>query len=157
MHDLSYYPRMIKALQDYVANDVGPQDDVGLLLASGQLQFPFSDDKQLLAETISGVLEKLNLTMVNKSRLSLRLPTCRHIIFRFTHQGRWLAFALKCPCGGQVNTNTQPMEKKHLQIANVVVPSAAQNCVFRLLLCRTRNRIPGKSICSTPLGGTYDL
>ncbi len=67
MGSLSYYPLLIKALQNYVANDMGPQDHVGILLGSGRLQFPFSDDKQLLSETISGLLGKLNLNMVSRS------------------------------------------------------------------------------------------
>jgi VWFA-related protein len=66
MNSLDYYPRLSKVLQSYIANDVGPQDHVGILSASGRLQFPFSDDKQLLSGSISGLLEKLNLTMVSR-------------------------------------------------------------------------------------------
>jgi VWFA-related protein len=71
MDSIDFYPSLIKVLQDYVANDVGPQDHVGILLGSGRLQFPFSDDKQLLSETISGLLGKLNLAMRYRSRFDI--------------------------------------------------------------------------------------
>jgi VWFA-related protein len=67
MNSIDYYPRLIKVLQNYVANDVGPQDHVGILLGSGRMQFPFSDDKQLLSETISGLLGKINLIMADRA------------------------------------------------------------------------------------------
>jgi VWFA-related protein len=70
MDSIDYYSSLIKVLQNYVANDVGPQDHVGILLGSGRLQFPFSDDKQLLSETISGLFAKLNLAMHYSSSLN---------------------------------------------------------------------------------------
>jgi VWFA-related protein len=68
MNSLDYYPRLIKALKNYVSNDLGPQDHVGILSGSGRVQFPYSDDKQMLEDTIAGLSGKLNYSMVTRSQ-----------------------------------------------------------------------------------------
>ena len=134
MHDLSYYPRMIKALQDYVANEVGPQDHVGILLASGRLQFPFSDDKQLLAETISGVLGKLNLTMVSRCDCPKMTDLQAYQVAASRDQGMLVALANKAidgDCVGVLGTSTGSGGEGPAD-PNDVAPLAAENYVLRV-------------------------
>ena len=67
MNSLDYYPRLIKALRNYVSNDLGPQDHVGILSASGRVQLPFTDDKPMLLGTIDGLSGRLNYMMAKRS------------------------------------------------------------------------------------------
>jgi VWFA-related protein len=67
MDSLDYYPRLVKALQDYVANDLGPSDQVAILSASGRIQYPFSDDQQILQDEIAKIIFKLNFGVPSRS------------------------------------------------------------------------------------------
>jgi len=134
MNSLDYYPRLIKVLQNYVANDVGPQDHVGILLGSGRLQFPFSDDKQLLSETISGLLGKFNLTMVNRCECPYCPPMTdlqAYQVAVLRDQGLTAALANNsCALVGRSNQNT-PGQGETPADPNDLAPQAAQNFVLR--------------------------
>jgi VWFA-related protein len=67
MGSLENLPRLSKAIQDYIQNDVGPLDQIALLSGSGRMQLPFTDDKQMLQEQAAGLLGKLNLFTVPRS------------------------------------------------------------------------------------------
>jgi VWFA-related protein len=58
---LENLPRLIKSIEEYIKNDVGPSDQVAILSGSTMLQIPFTDDKQRLLEQIPHILGKLNL------------------------------------------------------------------------------------------------
>ena len=64
---IDYYPRIIKALTDFVEKDITLSDQVAILSGSGRVRYPFSDDKQTLLEEISGLLGKLNFDAVARS------------------------------------------------------------------------------------------
>ena len=54
------FPRMADAVKRFIRDDVGPMDQVAILAGSRSVQFPFSNDKQRLLESVSAVLPKLN-------------------------------------------------------------------------------------------------
>jgi VWFA-related protein len=54
------FPRLIEAAKDFVKNDMGPMDQVSMLSGSGNVQFPFSNDKQQVLDGLTESLRKLN-------------------------------------------------------------------------------------------------
>jgi VWFA-related protein len=67
MGSLENFPRLSKAILDFIQNDVEPLDQIALLSGSGRMQLPFTDDKQMLQEQAAGLLGKLNISAVLRS------------------------------------------------------------------------------------------
>jgi VWFA-related protein len=59
---IDYFPRLVKALEKYVQQDLGPWDQAAILSSSGRVNYAFSSDKQLLLEEINTLLNKLHIT-----------------------------------------------------------------------------------------------
>jgi VWFA-related protein len=59
--------RMTQSITDFLKKETGPMDLVAVLSASGNVQFPFSDDPQQLFEGVSAALKKLNYTTTMRS------------------------------------------------------------------------------------------
>ncbi len=58
-----YYFWVISALQKFVAEEMEPQDQVGIFSASGGVRIPFTSDRRLLQEQIGGLhIGKLHLS-----------------------------------------------------------------------------------------------
>jgi VWFA-related protein len=55
LDSLENVPRLIKAIQQYVENDIGPYDQIALLSSSGQVQVPFTDNRETLKEKIASL------------------------------------------------------------------------------------------------------
>ncbi len=62
-----YYPATIEAIRKFVSEDLAPGDQVAIYSASGSVQFPFSDDKQLLLSEIGALPRKLTIRPITKS------------------------------------------------------------------------------------------
>lgn len=60
------YARTIEALQKFVAQDVGPGDQVAILSGSGRVQYPFTSDKAQLLEEVNGLHQKLDRGQVSR-------------------------------------------------------------------------------------------
>jgi VWFA-related protein len=60
MQSIENFPRMNKAIADYIRNGIGPSDQVAVFSASGDVQLPFSGDKQALLDHIADLPYKLN-------------------------------------------------------------------------------------------------
>jgi VWFA-related protein len=60
LYSAADFPRMIEAAKDFVKNDMGPMDQVSILSGSGNVQFPFSNDKQQILDGLTESLGKLN-------------------------------------------------------------------------------------------------
>jgi len=58
------YVRTIEAMRKFVEQDLGPGDQVAILSASGRVQFPFTSDKALLLDEVSGLHLKLDRSRV---------------------------------------------------------------------------------------------
>jgi VWFA-related protein len=58
--------RSIEAMQRFVAEEMGPGDQVGILAASGRVQYPFTNDKAVLTEQINTLHGKLNRGTVHR-------------------------------------------------------------------------------------------
>jgi VWFA-related protein len=54
------YARTIEALRKFVAEDIGPGDQVAILSGSGRVQYPFTSDKAQLLEEVNGLHLKLD-------------------------------------------------------------------------------------------------
>jgi VWFA-related protein len=61
------YPVIAKTMTRFVEQDMGPNDQVGLLAGSGRVQFPFTNNKQTLLEEIPALFQKLNVNLTDKS------------------------------------------------------------------------------------------
>lgn len=59
--------RMIQSITDYIKKEVSPMDMIALVSGSGNVQLPFSDDPQQLAQAIPAALKKLNFTTTTRS------------------------------------------------------------------------------------------
>ena len=63
--DLSSNPedrflRVTNAIQAFLENDIGPSDQVAIVSGSGRVQYPFSNDKQILRDEVATLRQKLN-------------------------------------------------------------------------------------------------
>jgi VWFA-related protein len=67
MTSFEYYPAIVKALTRFVEQDMGTNDKVAILASSGRVQFPFSNDKQVLLEEINSLLQRLAINSTYKS------------------------------------------------------------------------------------------
>lgn len=56
-----------KAIRRYIETDMGPGDQIEILSDSGRVQYPFSNDKQLLLEEVATLQLKLNWNPLMKS------------------------------------------------------------------------------------------
>jgi VWFA-related protein len=61
------YPLVVKAIKDFIDQDVRPGDQVAILSGSGRVHFPFSDSRQTLLEEINTLSAKLNVHSISKS------------------------------------------------------------------------------------------
>ncbi len=61
------YPRIVKAVDEFVEKDLGPLDQVAIMSGSGRVRFPFSDDKGTLREEAGVLYKKLNVNRSVKS------------------------------------------------------------------------------------------
>ncbi len=59
--------RVSKAVAKFVDSDMGSGDQMEIVSASGRVQYPFSNDKQLLLEVIASLPQKLNWSPVTRS------------------------------------------------------------------------------------------
>jgi VWFA-related protein len=55
------FNRVTEAARKFVEKDLGPGDQVGVLLASGRAQYPFTNDKELLLDQLGSLYKKFNL------------------------------------------------------------------------------------------------
>jgi len=62
-----YFPSVVKTITRFIDEDMGPQDQVSILLASGRAQFSFTDNKQMLREEINRLPVKFDMDRVIKS------------------------------------------------------------------------------------------
>jgi VWFA-related protein len=53
------YLQVTEAVKKFIANDMGPGDQIAIMSTSGTVQYPFSDDRQLLLEEAAAVRQKL--------------------------------------------------------------------------------------------------
>jgi VWFA-related protein len=61
-----YFPMAIKAVTKYIEEDALAEDQVAISAASGRVQFPFSNDRQVLLNEVKTVLGKLNMDRLTK-------------------------------------------------------------------------------------------
>ncbi len=52
--------RVVEAVKKYIETDMGPADQIAIISLSGQVQYPFSDDKQILLDEVASLQRKLN-------------------------------------------------------------------------------------------------
>jgi VWFA-related protein len=64
---VEYYPVVLRAMTRFVEQDMRDGDQVAILAGSGRVQFPFSDNKQILLEEINGLSKKLSVSQNTKS------------------------------------------------------------------------------------------
>lgn len=62
-----YYNWMIEAVKKFIQNDMGPADQVALMACSGRVQYPFSNDKQLLLDEANLLFKNLNRSVSGRS------------------------------------------------------------------------------------------
>jgi VWFA-related protein len=55
------------ALKKFIQNDMSPADQIALMACSGRVQFPFSNDKQLLLDEANALFNKLNRSTSGRS------------------------------------------------------------------------------------------
>ena len=67
MESVVNFPRVINAIKDYVAKNMGPRDQVAILSGSGKVQVPFTDNKQKLLDELEIIYKKLNLSPASRS------------------------------------------------------------------------------------------
>jgi VWFA-related protein len=61
------YVRVAGALSKFIETEMGPGDQVGIWSGSGRVQYPFSDDKQILRERVATLVQKLYRNPVERS------------------------------------------------------------------------------------------
>ncbi len=61
------FNRVTEAARKFVEKDLGPADQVGVLLASGRAQYPFTNDKELLLDQLGSLYKKFNLGTTTRS------------------------------------------------------------------------------------------
>ncbi len=124
-----HYPRIIKAVTDFIEKDLGPSDQVAILSASGRVRCPFLDDKHRLLEEIGAVLGKLNLSAASRSECpeltdlqAWRIVDSRMRSSSVNDQDIWFQAAML-----EVMTclNLNPNEESHAEVARNHVLSAA--------------------------------
>jgi VWFA-related protein len=59
--------RMVEGIREYLKGDVGPQDMIAVLSGSGNVQFPFSNDRRQLLEGVTAALRRLNFAQTLRS------------------------------------------------------------------------------------------
>jgi VWFA-related protein len=62
--DIASYPedrffRVVEAVKKYIERDMGPGDQIAIVSLSGKVQYPFSDDKQILLDEAATLQQKL--------------------------------------------------------------------------------------------------
>ncbi len=62
-----HYVSLTEAVTRFIERDMGPGDQVSLLAGSGHAQYPFTRDKQLLAEQIRAFSRRLSMVRSTKS------------------------------------------------------------------------------------------
>jgi VWFA-related protein len=59
--------RMVVGIKEYLEHDVGPLDMIAVLSGSGNVQFPFSNDRRQLLQGVTAALRKLNFAQTQRS------------------------------------------------------------------------------------------
>ena len=68
-----YFGFVVSALQKFVAEEMGPQDQVGVFSASGGVRVPFTSDRRLLREQIENLVEgKLDVSRPYRAMPDIR-------------------------------------------------------------------------------------
>jgi VWFA-related protein len=65
------YPWLIEAVKEFIKKDIGPMDHVAILSGSLKVQFPFTNDKQLLLEEVASLKEKLSKDWIQRPCLAI--------------------------------------------------------------------------------------
>ncbi len=60
------YYHIVKAVENFLRQDIGPEDQVGIFAGSGRVRFPFSNNRQVLLEELATVFNQLNMDMVTR-------------------------------------------------------------------------------------------
>jgi VWFA-related protein len=60
------YYAIAEAVEKFIANDMGPEDQVAIFSGSGKLRFLFSNDKQMLLDELANVLYQLNMNTLTR-------------------------------------------------------------------------------------------
>jgi VWFA-related protein len=63
LYSAADFPRLIEAAKDFVKNDMGTMDQVSILSGSGNVQFPFSNNKQQVLDGLAESLGKLDFSV----------------------------------------------------------------------------------------------
>jgi VWFA-related protein len=67
MYSPSDLPLLIKSIKKFVAEGLGPMDQLAILSASGRVKFPFSNNKQQLSDGLSVAYQDMNYLPIVRS------------------------------------------------------------------------------------------
>jgi VWFA-related protein len=122
------FVRVTKAVKDFVEMDMEPEDQIQILSSSGRVQYPFSNNKQLLLDEIAALYQKLNVSPVTREECPILTDLQAQMIVNNRDGGFSLEVAMEdtIKCLGLDTTSENSTEAlRNLQLAEGYVRAAA--------------------------------